>query len=203
MLFLDPLTPLQNTELVFKLVASIAAVIASIATSLALLVAAVWAWYRFVRQRENHPLIDFSVDIIFHKRLGEWWVVELIAFIENKGKVQHKVKDFDFELVSLTGLDAVNLSQEFNGQVLFPNVISKGSFRAKQYGEFFIEPGLKNKYSYIARVPAEGVVVMLHSQFWYPDGKNTHMAEVTKRVPSEEELKLSGKDPKIPEPSQH
>src|ERR1041384_5106939 len=155
-MLLEPLTPLQERELVFK-------IIASGATSVALLVAAAWASFKFVRQRENHPLIDFSADIVFHKKLGNWWVVELVAFIENKGKVQHRIRDFDFDLASLSASDQVITSEEFGGQVYFPTVISKGSFRPKKYGEFFVEPGLKNKYSYITRVPVEAEIVILHS----------------------------------------
>jgi hypothetical protein len=178
-MLVEPLTCLQKTELVFK-------IIASAATSIALLVAAVWASFKFIRQRENHPLIDFTADITFHKKLGDWWIVELIAFIENKGKVQHRVKDFDFDLASLSGSDEVITSEEFGGQVHFPHLISKGSFRPKKYGEFFIEPGLKNKYSYITRVPVGAQVVILHTWFEYLDGKHSHSAEVTRRVPTKE-----------------
>ena len=178
-MLLEPLTCLQKTELVFK-------IIESAATSVALLVAAVWAWFKFVRQRENHPLIDFSADIKFHEKLGNWWIVELVAFIENKGKVQHRIKDFDFDLASLSASDRVTTSEDFGGQVYFPHLIAKGSFRPKKYGEFFIEPGLKNKYSYITRVPADAELVILHSWFEYLDGKHSHSAEVTRKVPDEE-----------------
>lgn len=128
-------------------------------------------------------MIDFSADITFHEKVGNWWIVELVTFIENKGKVQHKLRDFDFDLASINSSDPVNTSDEFGGQVLFPNLISKGSFLPKKYSEFFIEPGLKNKYSYITRVPVDAEVLILHSWFNYLDGKHSHSAEVTKKVP--------------------
>jgi hypothetical protein len=182
MLF-EPLTPLQQTEIVFK-------IIGSVATTIALLIGATWAYYRFIRQRENYPLIDFTVDIVFHKRIGNWWVVELIAFIDNKGKVQHKIKDFDFDLSALTGSDQVTTSEDFGGQVYFPHLIAKGSFLPKRFKYFFMEPGLKNKYSYIARIPVEAEVVILHSWFNYLDGKHSHTAEVTMKLPDDEKPEM-------------
>lgn len=179
MLLFETLTTLQQTEIVFK-------IISSILTAIALLVGAVWAYYRFKRQRENYALIDFAVDIVFHKKIGNWWIVELVAFIDNKGKVQHQIKDYNFDLSALTGSDKVTTSEDFGGQVYFPHTVAKGSFLPKRFEYFFMEPGLRNKYSYIARVPVEAEIVILHSWFNYLDGKHSHTAEVTSKVPKDE-----------------
>jgi len=176
MTLLECLTPLQKTEIVFK-------IIESIATALAIIVGGIWALFRFRRQRENYALIDFTVDIKFHKNKGEWWIVELLAFIENKGKVRQEIELFDFELASINDSDKVDISKNFGGQVLFPNIICKGSFLPKQSKYFFIEPGLKNKYSFISRVPIDSEIVLLHSWFNYLDGIHSHAAEKTLKVP--------------------
>lgn len=156
----------------------------SVVTILAIIIGGIWTYRRFIRQREDHALIDFSVDIVFHSKLKDWWIVEVVAYIENKGKVQHKIELFEFELASLNFSDNVEITEEFGGQVHFPNIITRRSFLPKKYRYFFVEPGLKNKYSFISRVPADTELLILHSWFNYLDGKHSHSAEVTKKAPS-------------------
>jgi hypothetical protein len=161
----------------------LAGVVESIVTVCAILVGGWWTYFRFIKQRENHALIDFTVDIVFHEFKNGYWIVELVAFLENKGKVQHRVSDFKFEVESLNNGDQVLLNEAFGNQVYFPNAIVSGSFLPAKSTYFFNEPGLKNKYSFIARIPQEADVILMHSTFRYLDGKHFHSAEVTKRVP--------------------
>lgn len=182
----------------------VASIIQSAAAAIALLTGGIWALNRYYRQRENRPLIVFSADIEFHALKDDYWIVELIAYIENKGKVQHRVSKFDFILEGLSMQNKVELNKIHRGQVDFPLALVKNSFlpgnknneggnsiksvdkfrAGKPIDYFFIEPGLKNKYSYIARIPLSTEVVLMHTWFEYEFSKNSgHTAEVTKRVP--------------------
>lgn len=58
------LTGLQKTEIIFK-------IITSTLTTIALIAGGIWAGFKFMRQRENHALIDFTVDIVFHAKLKD------------------------------------------------------------------------------------------------------------------------------------
>jgi len=178
-------------------------ILQSIATVAALAIGGWWALNRYYRQRENRPLIVFSADIQFHAIKDDYWIAELIAYIENKGKVQHRVSKFNFILEGLSKQNKVELNKIHRGQVDFPLVLVKNSFLPGNKNErssseksednfragmsidyFFIEPGLKNKYSYIARIPLSTEVVLMHTWFEYEFSKNSgHTAEVTKRVP--------------------
>lgn len=97
--------------------------------------------------------------------------------------MQHIIEQFDFELASLNSTDNIEVDKNHREQVLFPNVVAKNTFIPPTFKSFFIEPGLKNKYSYIARVPANTEVLLFHSWFKYLDGKRSHVAEITKKVP--------------------
>jgi len=77
-------------------------ILQSIATVAALAIGGWWALNRYYRQRENRPLIVFSADIEFHAIKDDYWIAELIAYIENKGKVQHRVSKFNFILEGLS-----------------------------------------------------------------------------------------------------
>jgi hypothetical protein len=167
---------MEQTELFFT-------VIESAATTIAIIAGGLWAYFRFRRQRENVALIDFNVDIVYHAKVQDYWIVELIAYVENKGKVQHRIEKFLFELRSINIDDQVDLDPDHRNQVFFPNKIEVNTFIPPRYSYFFIEPGLKNSYSYVARVPVKTEALLLHSWFEYLDGIHSHSAEITKKAP--------------------
>jgi hypothetical protein len=153
----------------------------SFATLVALCVGGYWAYTRFIRQRESYAFIEFTVDINFVGRQSGFWIVELIAHLENKGKVQHRFSDLTFHLEALFTSDPVCQNAQFGGQTYFPHEIEKRSWLPS--GSYFIEPGLKAKYSYIAQIPEDASFVMLHGRFTYENQPAWHAAERTLSVP--------------------
>ena len=157
--------------------------ILSIVTTLAIVAGGIWAYYRFVRQREGVPIIQFSADIAFVDERPDGWIVELLSFVENKGKAQHRFKDFVFDLRALNHTDAVTRSDIHNGQVEFPDLVSCGSWLPKHMTDFFVDPGVTAKYSHLTFVSKKAATLVLHSRFSYPDGKHGHVAEKSVAVP--------------------
>jgi hypothetical protein len=121
--------------------------------------------------------------VAFVGRHGDWWIVELMAKLENKGKVQHRFSDLSFDLASLSMGEGLERSNEFNGQAYFPGTVAKGPWIPK--GRYFIEPGIKSIYTYVARVPATATFLMLHGNFTYRNQQAIHSAEKTVKVPCE------------------
>src|SRR5262249_31920805 len=68
--------------------------ISALATPLAALIGALWVYAKFVRAQEKFPNIEFTADINVVGVQGEHYIVELLALIDNKGKVQHKMQKF-------------------------------------------------------------------------------------------------------------
>jgi len=159
--------------------------IESIATVLALAAAGYWAFRRFVKQREDFPYIEFIADIVPIGTQGDWRIVELISYIENKSKVQHRMGDFCFDLFALNAGDEVKISDDFGKQVHFPNKVVRGSWLPEGTDFFFVEPGVRAKYSFIPRVPGQATFVILYSRFNYPDGETSHSAERTIQFPTQ------------------
>jgi len=159
----------------------------SLVTISAIIIGGIWTYNNFIHQRQNKALIDFTVDVVFHQFQEGYWIVELVGIIENKGKVQNKIYNFNFDLASIDHNQPVNLNPEYGNQVNFPNIISEGSFLPKRSEYFFNEPGLTNKYSFLAKVPKSASVIIMHSWFSYSDGKHSHSAEITKKVPNKPE----------------
>src|SRR5688572_30651737 len=85
----------------------LASTIESFATVLALLIGGVWTYQRFVRTRESHPKIEFSVDVTFVVKQGGKWLSEAIALVENKGLVRHDIVQFTFSIRYLLPTDPI------------------------------------------------------------------------------------------------
>jgi hypothetical protein len=162
----------------------LAGAIGSLASVFALAIGGYWAYWRFIRQREGRPHVQFSADIVFIRKQGEWWIVEFVAWVENKGKVQHLIKDFYFDVRALLVEDAVEVSDDFRGQVFFPHRIAEGSWMPEGMNETFIDPDVKTHYSYIARVHESAAVLLMHTWFKWADENAQHSTEKTVNVPS-------------------
>jgi hypothetical protein len=160
-------------------------IIESAFTVIAIIGAGFWAVYIFKRQREDKPHVEFSADIVFLSKIKNYWIVELVAYLENKGKVQHKMYNLDFDLSSIENYDGISYKTNFGGQLFFPHELKKGSFLKEGTEYFFIEPGVKSKYSHVTTIPVDSNAVIFHTWFKYPDGKHGHTAEATKKVPEE------------------
>jgi hypothetical protein len=72
--------------------------IQSITTSLALVGGGVWAYWRFVLNRESAHKVDLDADVTFVRKQGENWVIEGVALVKNPGNVRLDFKEFTYEL---------------------------------------------------------------------------------------------------------
>jgi hypothetical protein len=154
----------------------------SVATVVALAVGGYWTYARFIRQRDDYAFIEFTLDMNFIGQQDGKWIVELIAYLENKGKVQHTFSDLSFDLEALYQGDRVEPNETYGGQAFFPHQLAKRRWIPP--GKYFIESGLRAKYSYVAEVPLEATFLMLHGGFTYENQRASHTAERTMAVPS-------------------
>jgi len=165
------------------------AIAQAIATTISIVIVGGWVFVRFVWAQEMYPNIEFTADINTAdiNLLGahqDWMIAELIAYIENKGKVQHKMTQFTFSLDALLDQDPVDVDKRWGGQVNFPQAIAEGSFLPDTFGYFFVDPGTKAKYSWVARVPIQAKFLLLHCRFEYSGrGGTGHTAEKSPKVP--------------------
>ncbi len=124
---------------------NLAGALQSFATVISLIIGGIWVYRRYLRQQENYPNIEFSADVNFIGEQADWWIVELIGTIENKGKVQHKMREFKFDLNALYSEDQIDVSNKWGDQVNFPHLVAEGSFLPQRREFFFVAPGIKAK----------------------------------------------------------
>jgi hypothetical protein len=165
-----------------------AATVQSFGTVIAAVLAGIWAYWKFGLGQERYAHIETAADIQFIGRHGDHWIVELIAYVDNKGNAQHKMEKLDFELSSLNKGDGLKDAKEFGGQVRFPNLIKQGSFLG-DYGYFVVDAHVKAKYSYVTKIPADASFLILHCTFDYADERKfSHTSERTVAVPEKPEI---------------
>jgi hypothetical protein len=161
-----------------------ASAIQAIVASASLIVGGYWVYARFVRQQERFAHIESDADIVVLGRQGGYWIVEIAALLQNKGKVQLEVKDLGFDLNAITDVDDIETDPRWGGQVHFPHNIAKGTFLPEKYSHFFIGPGISARYSWIASVPEAATFLSLHCFFLYADGRAAgHSMEKNVRLP--------------------
>ncbi|MCL6262983.1 hypothetical protein [Craterilacuibacter sp. RT1T] len=158
----------------------IAKLFQSLVTTTSILIGGMWVYLKYVRQQERYPNIESSAEIKLIGVQGGYWIAEIVATVENKGKTQHRMYDFFFNMFAISADDPVNTDPRWNGQVNFPHEVVTGSFLPKQYKFFYVDPGVTAKYSYIARIPVNYSFVILHWYFMYGDNRKfKHVAECT------------------------
>jgi hypothetical protein len=157
----------------------IVAIVESVVKISAIAVGGLWAYSRFVLYRERWAIIEAIADIQFLGKHGVCWIVELSTCIENKGKAQLRINSdtFKFDCRILQTNDS--LEDRGNGEIKFKLFLPRedGTFcrwlsdregsEAKR-GDVLIEPGTKQKYSFLASLPPATRFAMLYSSFEYP-----------------------------------
>jgi hypothetical protein len=145
----------------------------SVATIASFIVGGIWVYRKYIRQQERYPNIEFSADIQFTGVQDGHWIAEIVATVENKGKAQHRMEEFAFDLSGIERDKPVLTDQRWGNQVDFPVPIAKGSLLPAQYRFFFIDPGVKAKYSYVASIPVTVSFAILHCWFTFCGSERT------------------------------
>jgi hypothetical protein len=157
-----------------------AAIFQSVPTPLARVVGGIWAYKKYILAESSYPHIESSADIVLIGQQDEYWLVELVGYLENKGSVQHKIRKFEFDLNALLKDDVIKTSEKWGNQVDFPHAVASESFKPRTTDFFFIDPGVKAKYSYVTRVPLQATFLIFHCWFEYDDKRHCgHTAERT------------------------
>ncbi len=148
---------------------------------IALTIGSSLGFYRFILKKEFHPKIQFNIDLNVIDKTSKGWLIEVIAFIENKGSVRHIIyaKDFTFTVRYLTKKSNISnnttIQEEKFYTLNFDNKVddgtNKGYFQMLPnfFGETFIDPSVTQKYSCPLSIPKDATHVLVISKFRYKD----------------------------------
>jgi hypothetical protein len=123
------------------------------------------------------PLIQIEADIVFvHKQNGRWFV-ELVAFLENKGKARLEITKADFELRYSLAEDTADAEA-----VLVPDMFDiKDGLKFPPHLELkepwltggdsiLLDPGVRARHSLVASLPDAATTALFAIEFEYPKG---------------------------------
>jgi hypothetical protein len=150
---------------------------------LAVMIGGFLAYRRYRAKESSYAHIETSAEISFIGQQDNFWIVELKAILNNKGRIQRRIHKFRFDLNAIHADDAIDVSKKWGGQVNFANEIAKGSFVPRGYAYCVVGPSVTATYSYVARVPQWATFIVLHCWFDYNPGFS-HWIEKAVQVPS-------------------
>jgi hypothetical protein len=166
-------------EFDFEAARSVVTIIKEGVTTFGVVFGGIWAYRRFGTRREGHPKIEFTLDAKALGVVDDKMLVEVSAILENKGLVRHEISDFTFSLYTLPSKGEIRTDDaKLQGQVRFnkeewncpdEGPKTKRSWISERFGSTFVDPGVTQRYTYIASVPSDTAFVLLRSEFKYPD----------------------------------
>ena len=89
-------TPMTSTSDIIK-------VLPAYVQALAVVTAGVWAYWKFIYQRQKDPASDVDLDLRFVGIQDQKWIIEVTALLENKSLVQHRYENFTVSSTIFTG----------------------------------------------------------------------------------------------------
>jgi hypothetical protein len=153
---------------------NIAESVQAILTSLAISVGGGWTFWKFVLNRENRPKVSFELNVLKIGEVQDKLIIEIVATIENKSTVRHWISDFTFDVFYLKTEDDLNFEPEDGyGKIRFKKINElKTNWISKKWSGSFIDPGIRQAYTYLYYVPTGTRMVTVSSEFKYNNREN-------------------------------
>jgi hypothetical protein len=158
-------------------------IVESAAKVIGILIAGFWAIRLYIRNSENNPHVEFDLDIVFLKKVDKYWITEITANFDNKGKVRHIFSNLTFNIHGITANDPILRNVEYSEQVSFPHEILNGALLPIKQKLLLVEPGVKFSFAYIINIPDDMEVIKVHSYWMYDKTKDMHAAQRAFAVP--------------------
>jgi hypothetical protein len=140
---------------------------------------AIWAAWRFRRERVHAPQIEFSVDAVLHGPSDGKYAAEYVLTFENKGKTRVQIKESELKL-RVRGIKTGEELKDLEGmspRLDFPYKLVDNKQVMPEKSEYtFFEPGIKQEWRYISKVPADYQFIVVSGKFFY-DRDHPHTAE--------------------------
>jgi hypothetical protein len=133
--------------------------------AIAIVVGGAWALRRFWREREDVPRLQWTMSAKVAGRAANAIVVEVNACIENKGKVRHEIRKFNFNVFVITRDELNALSP--GSSYLPKSGCFEGSLMPKDTEYSFIEPGVEAHYYELVTVPSDAEAIYIYARFDY------------------------------------
>lgn len=151
-----------------------------------------WALRRHHARREHDPRIQFRVGVRFIGHHEGHWIVELLAFVQNRGEVPHRMNGLGIELRGFRDGDPViHGSEEIRGQLPFSHLLvhADGGLLSmmpdRKDARVVLYPGTSMRYMYVTSVEDSVRFLLIHGRLTREDAQALWADRVV-RVPAVE-----------------
>lgn len=128
---------------------------------------AIWAVYRFRRERTHTPRIDFTIECNFFGPVKDEYIAEFILSLINKGSVIHEPPGITLTIRGLNGDSELSFWEKHGQRVNFPYKLLDKE-RVELMGErVFEEPGTKLDMPYATKIHQSYKYILARANIQY------------------------------------
>jgi hypothetical protein len=158
----------------------------------AIVIGGLWVYFRFRRENTHSPKVSFDIEATFFPSQEDACLAEFLMVVKNSGLVKHSFKKITLRVRGISKSDTLALWGE-SQRVEFPQRIVDDAdvLYSRKYGSIFIEAGIVQKLTFVARIPADIRFVLARAEFEYQSGR-THSSERVFKVDAAEQNLAGG-----------
>lgn len=140
--------------------------------------AAVWVYFRFIRERTHGRRVEFTVDCTFHGPQEGQYLAEFVFRVHNKGLVIHVFKKLHLRVRGLARGEALRPWTGQPSRVSFPErlIDEPDVLFSRKYAHVYIEPGVEQTITFVGAIPQNIGFILARAEFEYGNGR-THSTE--------------------------
>ncbi len=169
--------------------------------AIAIVFGGLWAYWKFILQRQKEPATDIDIDLRFVGTQSEKWIIEVTCFLENKSLVRHAYKDFQITIRYLLPDDEVEDGPEkIQYQLKCPNTIDERFYdgeikndkpkrffagvdiSTKNKNQNYINPKQKFRHRYITWIPINSTFVWIQCKFLFKLGSKKEQKTNSQKI---------------------
>jgi len=136
-----------------------------------------WVFFRFRQERTHSPRVGFDIEGKFFGPQGEFYLAEFVMSVKNEGLVKHRFTEITLRVRGIRNSAPLKAWGETQRVEFSERVVENADVMYKEkYGSIFVEPGVTQRLTFVARIPSEIRFVLARAQFRY-DENRTHSAE--------------------------
>lgn len=150
----------------------------NILQALGIVVGAVWAYYRFRKEKPTHPRIEFDVDATFMPPQQGQYMATFAIRANNKGTVEHRFTEIRIRILGLKQEDALKTSEERAKRVDFPErIVPTVNILPEEFKYFFVRPGINQSFNYFTAISDSIRFIVVRLSFKYEKSEELHTTE--------------------------
>lgn len=158
-------------------------IIFSVIQTVAIIWAAIWAYFRLKKERTHDPHLDFKVDCSFLGPENEDYLAEIRLVLDNKGVVRQEFKNIKLRVRGIKHGEELRFRPETidaeknrendkeyrrDKTLSFPHdIIQNEVIYKEKYNYVFVEPNVSQVLNFVTKISKEYKYILIWASFHY------------------------------------